>query len=183
MTKFRSKSDSAERRRTFSPALRGFCRAASSKLCFSASGSAHELLILHTDEAQEWASYLQQILHSSQMFPRGSVLRYAVSAADRLHGYNFQGFQRCRCVVPILTAVFLDVLCDRELRAALRRLLSPPHRVVALLCGVSEEEASAETFGDWPAWRKLHPEDEPAVYVSAILDSIADGKQNLFVAF
>ncbi|XP_037540648.1 phosphoinositide 3-kinase adapter protein 1 [Nematolebias whitei] len=142
----------------------------------SESVSAPELLILHTDEAQEWASYLQQILHSSQMFPRGSVLLYAVSAADRLHGYNFEGFQSCRCVVLILTAAFLDVLCDHELHGALQRLLSPPHKVVALLCGVSEEEVSTETFVDWPKWRKLQPEDEPTVYISTILASIADSE-------
>ncbi|XP_017279706.1 phosphoinositide 3-kinase adapter protein 1 [Kryptolebias marmoratus] len=143
----------------------------------SESASAYELLILHTDEAQEWAAYLQQILTSSQNFPRGSVVLYAVSAADRLHGYNFEDFLRCRCVVLILSAVFLDVLRDPELHGALQRLLRPPRGVVALLCGVSEEDVSTETFEDWSSWRKLHADDEPAAYVSTILDSITDSQE------
>ncbi|XP_013875354.1 phosphoinositide 3-kinase adapter protein 1 [Austrofundulus limnaeus] len=143
----------------------------------SESVSAYDLLILHTEEAQEWAAYLQQILNSSQMFRRGSVLLYAVSAADRLHGYNFEDFWSCRCVVPILTSVFMDVLRDEELHGALRRLLHPPHKVVALMCGVTEEDVSTETFEDWTNWRKLHAEDEPAVYLSTILESITDSVQ------
>ncbi|XP_047206652.1 phosphoinositide 3-kinase adapter protein 1 isoform X1 [Girardinichthys multiradiatus] len=143
----------------------------------SESSSALELLILHTDEAQEWAAYLQQILKSSNHFHRGSVLLYAVSSADQLHGYNFEDFQCCKCIVVIFTGVFLDILCDPELHGALQRLLYPPHKVVALLCGVSEDDVSAECFVDWPSWRKIFADDEPVIYVSTILESIADSRQ------
>ncbi|MEQ2197892.1 hypothetical protein XENOCAPTIV_004667, partial [Xenoophorus captivus] len=133
-----------------------FCFAATSE-----SSSAFELLILHTDEAQEWAAYLQQILKSSKHFHRGSVLLYAVSSADQLHGYNFEDFQRCKCIVVIFTGVFLDILCDPELHGAVQRLLYPPHKVVALLCGVSEDYVSTECFVDWLSWRKIFADDEP----------------------
>ncbi|KAM4729700.1 phosphoinositide 3-kinase adapter protein 1 isoform 2-T2 [Anableps anableps] len=141
------------------------------------SSSAFELLILHTEEAQEWATYLQQILKSSKYFRRGSVLLYAVSSADQLHGYNFEDFQHCKCVVVLLTGVFLEILYDPELQGALQRLLYPPHKVVALLCGVSEDDLDAECFVDWPRWRKLYADDEPGVYVSTVLESIADSRQ------
>lgn len=141
----------------------------------SESSSAFELLILHTEEAKEWALYLQQILKCSKHFRRGSVLLYAVSSADQLHGYNFEDFQRCRCIVVLLTGGFLDFLCDAELHRAIQRLLYPPHKVVALLCGVTEEDLNVEYFVDWPSWRKLYADDEPAVYVSTVLESIAEG--------
>ncbi|KAM6915854.1 phosphoinositide 3-kinase adapter protein 1 [Xenentodon cancila] len=139
--------------------------------------SSCELLILHTAEAQEWATYLQQILKSSHNFHRKSILLYAVSSADQLHGYNFENFRHCKCIVLLLSGVFLDILHDHELQAALQRLLYPSHRVVVLLCGVSEDDITPETFEDWPSWRKLSAEDEPAVYISTILESIADSRR------
>ncbi|XP_051231942.1 phosphoinositide 3-kinase adapter protein 1 isoform X2 [Dicentrarchus labrax] len=141
------------------------------------SFSADELLILHTPDAQEWATYLQQILNCSQQFCKSSILLHAVSPDDQLHGYNFEYFQSCKCIVLLLSGALLDMLCDHELLGALQTLLYPPHRVVALLCGVSEEDILMESFEDWPSWRKLSAEDEPAVYVSTILESISDSVQ------
>ncbi|XP_031729032.1 phosphoinositide 3-kinase adapter protein 1 isoform X1 [Anarrhichthys ocellatus] len=148
--------------------------------CFSAepeSPSAHELLILHAAEAAEWATYLQQILKSSRKFRKRSVVLYAVDPADQLLGHDFDCFQSCECVVLLLTGVILDMLCDPELQAALRGLLHPPHRVVALLCGVPEDDVTTECLEDWPSWRKLYADDEPALYVSTILESITDSRR------
>ncbi|XP_030012115.1 phosphoinositide 3-kinase adapter protein 1 isoform X2 [Sphaeramia orbicularis] len=133
---------------------------------------SYDLLILHTAEAQEWASYLQQILKSSRTFHHRSILLYAVGPADQLHGYNFDCFQSSKCIVLLLAGVFLDMLCEPELQEALHRLLYPPYRVVALLCGVTEDAILTESFEDWPYWRKLYSEDEPAVYISTILECV-----------
>ncbi|XP_023281523.1 phosphoinositide 3-kinase adapter protein 1 isoform X1 [Seriola lalandi dorsalis] len=139
--------------------------------------SACELLILHTAEAQEWAIYLQQILKSSKKFRKSSILLYAVSPADQLHGYNFDYFQSCKCIVLLLTTAFLDMICEPELQGALHRLLYPPHRVVVLLCGIAEDDILTESFEDWQSWRKLSADDEPAVYVTTILESITDNRR------
>ncbi|XP_041866402.1 phosphoinositide 3-kinase adapter protein 1 isoform X2 [Melanotaenia boesemani] len=151
--------------------------AVSTESANSESLSEYELLILHTAEAQEWATYLQQILKSSQNFHRRSILLYAVSSADELHRYNFEDFQSCSCIVLLLTGVFLDILCDHELQGALQRLLYPPQRVVAFLCGVPEDDIWTESFEDWPSWRKLYADDEPALYISTILEAITDSNQ------
>ncbi|XP_076025411.1 phosphoinositide 3-kinase adapter protein 1 [Genypterus blacodes] len=142
----------------------------------SESLSAHELLILHTAEAQEWATYLQSILKSSRKFRKRSILLYSVGPADQLHGYDFNCFQSCKCIVLLLTGAFLEILCDPELQGSLQRLLHPPHRVVALLCGISEDDALVGNFEDWPSWRKLCAEDEPALYISTIMKSINDSE-------
>ncbi|KAF3708470.1 Phosphoinositide 3-kinase adapter protein 1 [Channa argus] len=138
--------------------------------------SDHELLILHTAEAHEWASYLQLILTSSQTFHQSSIFLYELSPADQLHGYNFDYFQSCRCIVLLLSGAFLDILSDPELQGGLHRLLYPPHRVVALLCGISEDDILTECFEHWESWRKLYADDEPGVYVSTILESMNDGE-------
>ncbi|KAJ0004966.1 hypothetical protein NQD34_011180, partial [Periophthalmus magnuspinnatus] len=138
--------------------------------------SSYELLILYTSEAYEWATYLQQILKSTKKFPKKSILLYSVSPADQLHGYNFDSLQNCKCVVVLFTGAFLDNLSSLDLQAALQRVLCPPHRVVALLCGVEDDHVLTECFPDWPYWRKLYTEDEPAVYVSTILESVTESE-------
>ncbi|XP_029961830.1 phosphoinositide 3-kinase adapter protein 1 isoform X2 [Salarias fasciatus] len=136
-----------------------------------------ELLILHTAEAQEWATYLQQILKSSLKLCEYLVVPYAVSPDDQPLGYNLESFQSCKCIVLLLTGVLLDLAADPQLQTALQELLHPPHRVVALLCGVSEADVSPGSFRDWSSWRKIYAEDEPAVYVSTILESVTDSRQ------
>ncbi|XP_072293488.1 phosphoinositide 3-kinase adapter protein 1 [Eucyclogobius newberryi] len=137
--------------------------------------SSYELLILYTSEAHEWAMYLEQILKSSKKFPQNIVL-YALSPADQLHGYNFDTFQNCECIVALLTGAFLESLRAPDLQGALRRVLCPPHRVVALLCGVEDDPALTQIFPDWLYWRKLYTEDEPLVYLSTILESVSESR-------
>ncbi|KAJ3610615.1 hypothetical protein NHX12_022707 [Muraenolepis orangiensis] len=140
-----------------------------------------QLLILHTAEAQEWAEYLNAVLTSFSPFQDShSVTTYTVSLGDRRHGYDYdERFRRRRCIVLVLTTALLDLLSsDERLHIALQRLLSPPRRVVALLCGVSEEGVPAGSFPHWPSWGKLHPEDEPGVYISTVLEAMADSRQD-----
>ncbi|XP_029305826.1 phosphoinositide 3-kinase adapter protein 1 [Cottoperca gobio] len=148
----------------------------SNKSAKSESHSSHELLILYTAEAQEWATYLQQILKSSRKFRKMSILLHAIDPADQLHGYDFEYFQSCKSIVLLLTGVILDLLCDPELHRALQSLLNPPHRVVVLLCGVSEDDTLTESFRDWQSWRKLYADDEPGVYISTIMESITESR-------
>lgn len=136
------------------------------------------MLVLHTADAHEWATYLQQIMKSSRKFRQRSVLLYELSPADGLHGYNYECYWGCGCILLLVTAELLDMVSDLELQEALERLVSPPDRVVALLCGVTEEEAVRESFKDWPSWRKISAEDEPQVYISTILETITDSTQS-----
>nr|XP_057905084.1 phosphoinositide 3-kinase adapter protein 1 isoform X1 [Doryrhamphus excisus]XP_057905094.1 phosphoinositide 3-kinase adapter protein 1 isoform X1 [Doryrhamphus excisus]XP_057905104.1 phosphoinositide 3-kinase adapter protein 1 isoform X1 [Doryrhamphus excisus]XP_057905115.1 phosphoinositide 3-kinase adapter protein 1 isoform X1 [Doryrhamphus excisus] len=141
-----------------------------------ASPSTQELLILHTADAREWASYLQNILKLSKKFQKNSILLYSVGPADKLHGCNFESFHSCKCIMLLLTGAFLDILCEPELQGALHGLLQPSDRVVVLLCGVSEDDVLMLGFEGWSTWRKLDTEDEPAVYVSTILETIANSR-------
>lgn len=75
----------------------------------------------------------------------------------------------------------MDILCDPGLQEALDRLLYPPHRVVALLCGIAEDDLLTESFVDWDSWRKLYADDDPSIYVSTILESINDSTQHSII--
>lgn len=157
---------------TYSSNCNAFCSSAN-------SGYENEVLLLHAADAHEWATYLQQLLKSSRKFSKRSVLLYTLSLDDHLHGYNYECFQCCSCIVLLVTGELLDILGDQELHEALQRLLSPPCRVVALLCGVTEDDEVKVNFEDWPWWRKISAEDEAHVYVSTILETIANSMQNL----
>ncbi|XP_024280203.1 phosphoinositide 3-kinase adapter protein 1 isoform X1 [Oncorhynchus tshawytscha] len=145
-----------------------------SESAMSGFHSTCELLIVHSCEAQEWATYLQKILKSSRKFPKRSIVLYAVDSADQLHGCELNIFYNSKCIVLLLTTAILDILNDPEVLGTFQRLLHPPHRVVALLCGMSGDDVPTEWFENWQSWRKLYAEDEPALYISTILESIAD---------
>lgn len=145
--------------------------------CFSAN-SVDELLVVYTADAHEWAIYLRHILKSTRKLRKASVVLYAISPADQLHGYNFEYFQSYSCVLVLVSGELLDTLqLNLELQAALQKLFYPPHRVVALLCGVSQDDVLQDVFPDWPRWRKVSAEDEPTVYISATLESVTESMQ------
>lgn len=110
------------------------------------------------------------------------MVLYAISPADQLHGYNFKNFQSCKCLLVLVSEELLNMLqLHVELQGALHELFYPPQRVVALLCGVSEEDVPMDVFEDWPSWRKVSTEDEPTTYISAIFKSVTESMQSLII--
>ncbi|XP_051945346.1 phosphoinositide 3-kinase adapter protein 1-like [Xyrauchen texanus] len=134
-----------------------------------------EVLIVHTSEANEWAKYLQQILVASCNFIEGSILLIDVFDQNLLENQELFDFACVsKCIMPLLSTVFLDMQRDLEVLETFRELLQPPEKVVAFLCGVSESEISADCFEHWDHWRKLSSEDDPSLYVSTVLECIND---------
>ncbi|XP_077093261.1 phosphoinositide 3-kinase adapter protein 1 isoform X2 [Siphateles boraxobius] len=131
-----------------------------------------EVLVVHTSEASEWAEYLQQILATSCNFLEGSVILYDVK--EQICPNNYELFGSSKCIMLLVSTVFLDMQHDPDFQDTFRDLLQPPHKVVAFLCGVSERQVSAHYFEHWEHWRKLNSEDEPSVYVSTVLECIDD---------
>ncbi|XP_051774195.1 phosphoinositide 3-kinase adapter protein 1 isoform X2 [Ctenopharyngodon idella] len=132
-----------------------------------------EVLIVHTSEASEWAEYLQQILATSCNFLDDSVILCDVN--EQIWLKNHELFGSSKCIMLLLTTVFLDMQHEPDVQDTFRDLLQPPHKVVAFLCGISERQVSADYFEHWEHWRKLNSEDEPSVYVSTVLECINDG--------
>ncbi|XP_067277938.1 phosphoinositide 3-kinase adapter protein 1 isoform X2 [Pseudorasbora parva] len=132
-----------------------------------------EVLIVHTSEASEWAMYLQQILATSFKFPEGSVILYDVN--EQIWMKDYELFGSSKCIMLLLSTVFLDMQHDPDVQDTFRDLLQPPHKVVAFLCGVSEGQVSEDYFEHWEHWKKLNSEDEPSVYVSTVLECFDNG--------
>lgn len=108
------------------------------------------------------------------------MVLYAVSPADQIHGYNFEYFRSCKCILVLVSGELLDMLqLHLNLQEALQKLFHPPQRVVALLCGVMDEDVIRDMFEDWPRWRKVSADDEPRVYISAILESVTESMRKV----
>ncbi|XP_056616516.1 phosphoinositide 3-kinase adapter protein 1 isoform X1 [Triplophysa dalaica] len=130
-----------------------------------------EVLIVHASEASEWAEYLKQILTASCNFQEDSIISYDVHQETLLKDQEL--FDSCKCIILLLSTMFLDIWNEPSRLDALRDLMQPPNKIVAFLCGVSEHEA--DYFEHWEHWRKVNSEDEPSVYVSTVMECIYGG--------
>ncbi|XP_062375492.1 phosphoinositide 3-kinase adapter protein 1 [Sardina pilchardus] len=137
-----------------------------------------EVAILYTGEAAEWANYLQVIFQSSRQFPKNSVVLHLVDSEAPLEDLDSRALSDVRCILLLLSAVFLDIQSEPEVYETFQNLLCSPHTVVVFLCGVSEEDVSSDYFEHWDSWKKLTADDEPQVYVRTVLEAITNASKD-----
>lgn len=133
------------------------------------------VLIVHTSEAQDWASYLKLILESSQYFPQDSISFYLMDDEHSLQDEDYLIFSASQCILLLLSVSFVDIQSKPGVRNALKKFLYPPSKIVAFLCGITESDVLMDCFEHWNTWRKLDSEDEPGLYVSTVCDVIEEG--------
>ncbi|KAK1791854.1 hypothetical protein P4O66_013840 [Electrophorus voltai] len=133
-----------------------------------------DVLIVHTSETQDWATYLEVILDASQHFPQGSISFYLADGDNSVRDDDYSVFRSSKCILLLLSVAFLDMQSEPEVRDMYERLLHPPCKIIAFLCGVSENDGLVDYFEYWTSWRKLDSEDEPSVYISTVLEVIAE---------
>ncbi|XP_063048050.1 phosphoinositide 3-kinase adapter protein 1 [Engraulis encrasicolus] len=132
-----------------------------------------EVTIVHTDEAAQWASYLQIILQSAWKCPKNSVVLHLVDSKVTAADLDLSAVSDTKCILLLLSTVLLDLQSEPGIHEKFHRLLSPPSTVVVFLCGVFDDEVGADDFEYWDSWRKLHVEDEPVFYVSTVQEAIS----------
>ncbi|KAJ8360027.1 hypothetical protein SKAU_G00165520 [Synaphobranchus kaupii] len=146
----------------------------------SASTSPCEVRIVYMSEAEEWAVYLQNVLRSARKFENTSVILFPVSTA--LQECEQELVRASSSIVLLMSATFLYLQDDPEVLKTYQKLFHPPNKMVLLFCGVSESDMPEEYFQHWHGWRKLYTDDDPAVYISTVLDSISDVGVSVAVA-
>ncbi|XP_076830439.1 phosphoinositide 3-kinase adapter protein 1 isoform X3 [Brachyhypopomus gauderio] len=132
-----------------------------------------DVLIVHTDETHDWATYLQVILEASDHFPQGSIKLYLADGEKSIQDYDCSVFSTSKCILLLLSLAFLDIQREPDVWDTYEQVLYPPCKVIAFLCGVSEDDDLVDCFEYWTSWRKLDSEDDPSVYVSTVLEVIA----------
>lgn len=138
--------------------------------------SMYSVVIVYSNEAHDWASYLQQVLEASHHFSEGSITLYLVDGCEE--NKDPAVFRCSKCILLLLSEALIEMQNECGVRQRLEALLHPCSKVVAFLCGVSQTERLSDSFSNWEFWVKLDSEDEPALYVSTILDVVNKGKKN-----
>ncbi|KAI5107829.1 phosphoinositide 3-kinase adapter protein 1 [Silurus meridionalis] len=132
------------------------------------------VLIVHTSEAHDWASYLKLILEASHHFPEDSISFYLVDEELSVQDEDYSVFRDSQCILLLLSETFIDIQSEPGVRNTLKKFLCPPRKIVAFLCGISENDDLMDYFEHWNYWRKLDSDDEPALYVSTVCEVIQE---------
>ncbi|KAL7889720.1 hypothetical protein AOLI_G00019780 [Acnodon oligacanthus] len=132
------------------------------------------VLIVHTSETQDWATYLKLILEASHHFSQDSITFYLADKGKSLQDDDYSIFHSSKCIVLLVSMAFLDLHSMPEAQNMFKKVLQPPCKVVAFMCGVSESDGLMDYFQHWDLWWKLDSEDEPSKYVSTVLEVIAE---------
>nr|XP_015203120.1 PREDICTED: phosphoinositide 3-kinase adapter protein 1 isoform X1 [Lepisosteus oculatus] len=133
-----------------------------------------EVLIVHTDEAEEWAKYLQNVFISSRKFSKKSVFLKQVEKNTPLGQSEMDDFHKSKCILLLLSMQFLENLYIPIVLETFLKVLHPPSKMVLLFCGVTESEGLEQFFSDWQKWKRLYPEDETTTYISTVLQTISE---------
>ncbi|KAM6442141.1 phosphoinositide 3-kinase adapter protein 1 isoform 1-T1 [Liasis olivaceus] len=142
---------------------------------------ACNVLIVYGKDADEWCQYLQSLLHSCK-----EIQSYQVESATAISTEELDLFKNSKCIIILLSAELVQSFCIPAVLQSLQNVLQPPPKVVKFFCGVSECENYHEFFKDWSQWKQLTYDDEPEIYVDAVMkviseadsscDSVADAK-------
>uniref|UniRef100_V9KCB5 Phosphoinositide 3-kinase adapter protein 1 n=1 Tax=Callorhinchus milii TaxID=7868 RepID=V9KCB5_CALMI len=128
------------------------------------------VLILFANDADEWSEYLNGLLSSSGCF---SVSTYLLKEDTSLSRQDYHDFERSKCILILLSEQLQEVMPN--VQSALQSMLQPAHKVVVLLCGVTDSEELRTLFSDSDQWRCISCEDEPDVYITAVKEAINEG--------
>ncbi|KAA0717907.1 B-cell adapter for phosphoinositide 3-kinase [Triplophysa tibetana] len=122
-----------------------------------------EVLIVHASEASEWAEYLKQILTASCNFQEDSIISYDVHEETLLKDQELP--DSCKCIILLLSTVFLDIWNEPARLDGLRDVMQPPHKIVAFLCGVNSEDEPSVYVSTNTVWDVTDSKDKPVMNV------------------
>ncbi|XP_041032009.1 phosphoinositide 3-kinase adapter protein 1 isoform X2 [Carcharodon carcharias] len=127
-----------------------------------------DVVIFYAEDAKEWNIYLVSLLTSVQ---HTEVLSYTVNESTSFTNRDYSQFERCKCLLVLLSPQLLELAALPRLEHGLQRTLLPAHKVVMLFCGV--EAAELQTlFRDWQKWKQVSCDDDPAVFTTAVEEAI-----------
>ncbi|XP_077115184.1 phosphoinositide 3-kinase adapter protein 1 [Ranitomeya variabilis] len=138
-----------------------------------ASRGICDLLILHGPDATEWCQYLISLFDTNHHNPL-AVDSYELCEDCPIPKKSQKTFQTCRCILILLSGDLENTFDNPEVVESLEKVLKPAKKVIVLFCGVIYKEDFTLFFQDWPKWKSLSSEDDPDLYVSAVLNSISE---------
>ncbi|XP_012873324.1 PREDICTED: phosphoinositide 3-kinase adapter protein 1 [Dipodomys ordii] len=143
----------------------------------AASGMPHgyDILIVYSQDAEEWCHYLQELFLSSRQVRSHKMLSHRLGLDVSVSAEDLRVFLSARCVLVLLSAELVQLFYQPSLLPLLQRAFHPPRRVLRLLCGVqAHHEQFLPLFPDWAHWQELTCDDEPEAYLAAVRKAISE---------
>lgn len=131
-----------------------------------------ELLIIYEAEAEQWATYLHSVF--SGPISQSGICRYDIATVSSRRD-DFLRLAQYSCKLLILSKGITEGLCQMQ-RFFLARVLSPPARVVVLLCGVESLSPLLELVPlDGDKCLQISSEQNAHEYLSTVTDIVRKG--------
>ncbi|XP_053161733.1 phosphoinositide 3-kinase adapter protein 1 isoform X2 [Hemicordylus capensis] len=125
---------------------------------------------MYGKDAGEWCEYLQSLF---QLYRE--VQSYQVQNGTAITSEELDLFKNSRCIIVVLSSELVQNFYIPAVLQSLQDVLQPPHKVVKLFCGLEECGNYQEYFKDWPQWKQLTHDDDPEVYVAAVMKALSEG--------
>ncbi|XP_078055419.1 phosphoinositide 3-kinase adapter protein 1-like [Mustelus asterias] len=128
-----------------------------------------DVVIFYAEDAKEWSAYLVSLLTSVSL---SEVLPYTVNESTSFTSWDYSQFKKCKCLLVLLSPQLLDLAALPAVGHGLQRILLPVHKVLMLLCGVTESAETKSLFRDWQKWKQVSCDDDPDVFTTAVEEAI-----------
>ncbi|XP_053259324.1 B-cell scaffold protein with ankyrin repeats [Podarcis raffonei] len=122
------------------------------------------LVIIHEEDAEEWALYLKTIF--KHLLSEDRILLYNMGSPF-IHPLGLPSLGSYRCKLLILSSGLVNCL-NKKKRRFLDKILQPPERVVVLLCGIESSDAIYQILNIDPHNPLITTNHDPEVYLAVI---------------
>ncbi|XP_051022011.1 B-cell scaffold protein with ankyrin repeats [Acomys russatus] len=127
-------------------------------------GNAKDILLLHEEDAEEWAVYLREVF--IHVVEREAILLYPLRSFSSSH-LELLNLDDYRCKLLILSDSLLKDLTPMKCRF-LEKMLHSPGSVVTLLCGMESSGPLYQLLNVPRSRWEISTEQDPEHYVSVV---------------
>ncbi|XP_038167515.1 LOW QUALITY PROTEIN: B-cell scaffold protein with ankyrin repeats [Arvicola amphibius] len=140
----------------------------------SPPGSTKDILLIHEEDSEEWALYLQEIF--IHIVEREAILVYPLWNFSSSH-LDLLDLNAYKCKLLILSNRLLKDLTPKKCRF-LAEILRSPASVVTLLCGMESSDPLFQVLSVPGSRWEISTEQEPEDYISVVSQILDRGSED-----
>ncbi|XP_042135909.1 B-cell scaffold protein with ankyrin repeats isoform X1 [Peromyscus maniculatus bairdii] len=137
-------------------------------------GNAKDILLIHEEDAEEWALYLQEIF--IHIVEREAILLYPLWSFSSSH-LELLNLNAYKCKLLILSNSLLKDLTPKKCQF-LEKILDSPESVVTLLCGMESSRPLFQLLCIPGSKWEISTEQEPEDYISVVRQILYRGPED-----
>lgn len=137
-------------------------------------GNAKDILLIHEEDAEEWALYLQEIF--IHIVEREAILLYPLWSFSSSH-LELLNLNAYKCKLLILSNSLLKDLTPKKCQF-LEKILDSPESVVTLLCGMESSRPLFQLLCIPGSKWEISTEQEPEDYISVVRQILYRGRND-----